>query len=374
MSFLASLFGKEVLIGVDIGSAYLKAVQVEATRDGFRVVRAAQQKTPVGAIRDGVVQDRDGVGAALRQMFKAAGMSATGATLAVSGPTVMVRQVQMPTMPEQILRKSIRYEAGKFIASSVDDSALAFEILGTVEDDPGLMNVMLVAAPREMVESRIDALERSGLEAAVIDLEAFALMRSLVECNWSRYSDGAMRALVDIGAAHTEVTIVLGTKFQLTRSLPIAGDTFTDALKNQLRVDAAEAEKRKMELDLSVLIHGTDDPAALEGPRAVQNILDELLREVRRSINYYQSQLPEGTPPQPLAEIVLAGGSSLMGGLADYVTARLGVEVRVGNAFENPAIDAPPESAAWLTEQAPRLGAALGLAVKDHMSAPASVK
>jgi type IV pilus assembly protein PilM len=286
----------------------------------------------------------------------------------------MVRQVQMPTMPEAVLRKSIRYEAGKFIASSVEDSALAFEILGPVEDDPGLMHVMLVAAPREMVESRVDALERSGLEAAVIDLEAFALMRSLVECNWNRYSDGAMRALVDIGAGHTEVTIVLGARFQLTRSLPIAGDTFTDALKNQLRVDAAEAEKRKMELDLSVLIHGSDDPAALEGPRAVQNVLDELLREVRRSINYYQSQLPEGTPHQPLAEIVLGGGSSLMGGLADYVTARLGVEVRVGNAFENPAIEAPAESAAWLAEQAPRLGTALGLAVKEHMHTPASVK
>lgn len=374
MSFLAQLFGKESLIGVDIGSAYLKAVQVEAHRDGFRVVRAAQQKTPPSAMRDGVIQDRDAVGGALRQMFKAAGMSATGAVLAVSGPTVMVRQVQMPTMPEAVLRKSIRYEAGKFIASSVDDSALAFEILGPVEDDPGLMNVMLVAAPRDMVESRIDSLERSGLEAAVIDLEAFALMRALVECNWTRYSDGAMRAIVDIGAAHTEVTIALGTKFQLTRSLPIAGDTFTDALKNQMRIDAAEAEKRKMELDMSVLIHGADDPAELEGPRAIQSIVDELLREVRRSINYYQSQLPEGSAQQPLAEILLGGGSSLMGGLAPYVAARLGVDVRVGNAFENPAIDAPAESAAWLAEQAPRLGAALGLAVKEHMHAPASVK
>jgi type IV pilus assembly protein PilM len=369
VSVLASLFGKETLVGLDIGSANLKAVQVDAHRDGFRVVRAAQQKTPPGAIRDGIITDRQGVADAVRQMLRAANISATGAVMSVAGPTVIVRQVQMPTMAEAVLKKSIRFEAGRFISSNVDDSALAFEIQGPVEDDPGQMNVMLVAAPREMVDSRVETVERAGLEAVSIDLESFALVRSLVECNWSRYNDGTMRALVDIGASHTEVTIVVGTQFQLTRSLPIAGDTFTDALKNQLRVDAVEAERRKAELDLTVLIQGSDDPAAYEAPRALQNILDELLREIRRSINYYQSQLPEGAQAQPLSEIVLAGGSAQMVGMAPYMTARLGTEVRVGDPFENPAIDAAPEAQAWLQEQAPRLGIGLGLAVKEFMVA-----
>ncbi|HVK04943.1 MAG TPA: type IV pilus assembly protein PilM [Armatimonadaceae bacterium] len=370
MSVLASLFGKETLVGLDIGSANLKAVQVDAHRDGFRVVRAAQQKTPPGAIRDGVVIDREAVGQAIRQMLKAANVSATGAVVSVAGPTVVVRQVQMPTMPEPMLRKSIRFEAGRFISSNVEDSALAFEILGPDPEDPGQMNVMLVAAPREMVDSRVAALERAGLEAVAVDVEAFALVRSLAECNWSRYNDGTLRAIVDIGASHTEVTITLGTQFQLTRSLPIAGDTFTDALKNQLRVDIADAERRKAELDLNVLVQGGESAAAYDAPRAVQNILDELLREIRRSINYYQSQLPEGASSQPLSEIILAGGSAQMTGLAPYMTARLGTEVRVGDPFENPAIDAAPEATAWLQEQAPRLGTALGLAVKEFMVVP----
>ena len=165
MSALASLFGKESLIGLDIGSANLKAVQVEATKDSFRIIRAAMQKTPDGAVRDGIVIDRDAVAGALRQMLRAAGISANGAVMAVSGPTVTVRQIQMPKMNEAALRRSARYEAAKYISSNIDDASLAFDILGVAPDEPNQMDVMLVAAPSEMVDSRVDTVERAGLEA-----------------------------------------------------------------------------------------------------------------------------------------------------------------------------------------------------------------
>lgn len=380
MSAFASLFGKETLIGLDIGSANLKAVQVDVLKTGFRVVRAAQQKTPPGAVRDGIVIDRDAVAQAIRQMLKAASISASGAVMAVSGPTVVVRHIKLPRMSEAALKKSIRYEAGKYISANVEDSALAFEIQGAADGEPDQMNVMLVAAPREMVESRIDTVERAGLEAVGVDLEAFALQRALVDCNRHRFDDGLLRALVDIGAAHTEVTILAGTHFALTRSIPIAGDTFTEALKNYLRVDVGEAERRKAEADLELLVRGSGAAEELEAPRALQSMLDEMLREIRRSINYYQSQLPEGADLQPLAEIVLAGGSAQIRGLAAYMNARLGTEVIVGNAFENPFFEATPEASPWLREQAARLGIGLGLAVKEFMptnltpsSSPAAV-
>ncbi|MBC8104791.1 MAG: pilus assembly protein PilM, partial [Cytophagales bacterium] len=126
-ALLASLFGKETLIGLDIGSANLKAVQVEAHRDSFRVVRAAQQKTPPGSVRDGVILDRDAVAGGIRQMLKTAGISGTGAVMAVAGPTVVVRQITLPKMTDAALRKSARYEASKYISANIDDSAIAFD-------------------------------------------------------------------------------------------------------------------------------------------------------------------------------------------------------------------------------------------------------
>ncbi len=371
-ALLASLFGKETLIGLDIGSANLKAVQVEAHRDSFRVVRAAQQKTPPGAVRDGVILDRDAVAGGIRQMLKTAGISGTGAVMAVAGPTVVVRQITLPKMTDAALRKSARYEASKYISANIDDSAIAFDILGPVEDDPNLMNVMLIAAPRDMVDSRIEVVERTGLEAVSIDIEAFALQRSLVDCNRTQYNDGALRAFIDMGASHTEVTLLIGTQFGLTRSINISGDTFTDAIKNQLRLDVGEAERRKTEVDLGYLLNpgSAPDTQSVEAPRAIQSVLDELLREVRRSINFYQSQQPETADPKPLAEILLSGGNSQLGGLAPYMTARLGTEVRLADVFDSTSFEAAPEAEVWLREQSPRLAIAAGLAVKEHLATP----
>jgi type IV pilus assembly protein PilM len=307
------------------------------------------------------------VATAIKQMLKAANISASSSVLSVSGPTVMVRQIKMPRMPEVALLKSARYEAGKYISSSVEDSALAFEILGAVPDEPSQMEVMMVAAPKEMVDSRVDIMEKAGLDVASIDTASFALVRALVDCNRSYFDDDALRAIVEIGATHSEVILLQGTSFALSRSIPISGNTLSDSLRNQLRVDDAEAERRKLELDLSVLIQGGDQEM-LETARVLQSVVDELLREIRRSASYYQSQVAETKGTQQLTEILLSGGSAQMTGLPQYVTARLGVEARVASALDSPLFEAAPEAEEWLRDQAPRLGVCLGLAVKEYMS------
>ena len=369
VSVFASFFGKETLLGLDIGGSTLKAMQVEAQRGRFKIVRAVQQPTPQGAIRDGIVMDPVAVGDAISQMLRAAGMTATSAVMAVSGPTVIVRQITMPKLSESVLKRSIRYEAGKYITSSLDDAALAFEILGPNVDDPSQMDVMLVAAPRELVDSRIAAVERAGLDAVAVDIEAFSLLRALAELNQEAFDDDNLRAIVDIGGTHTEVILLTGSKFALTRFIPISGDTFTDAVKNQLRIETAEAEAKKSDADMSILVSGAGDPAQLELARILQTTIDELLREIRRSINYFQSQLVEGETPAPLTEILLVGGSALIPGLAPYMTARLGTETRVCDPFDSPRLEMTPEAEEWLRTQGPHLGVALGLAVKENMNA-----
>ena len=111
----------------------------------------------------------------------------------------------------------------------------------------------------------------------------------------------------------------------------------------------------------------------MDSAKAVQSVLDELLREIRRSVNFYQSQ-QEGGEPRPLSEILLAGGSSQLGGLAEYITARLGTTARVADPFESPTFDSSAEAAEWLREQAPRLGTCLGLAIKEYMHSPIAPK
>lgn len=368
MSILGSLFGKETLVGIDIGSSAIKAVQVESYRAGFRVTRAAIQRTPPGTVRDGMVLSPEAVAMAINQALEAGGIVANTAALSVSGPAVAVRQIRVPRQNESALNRSIRYEAAKHIPTNLEESALAFEIQGAADDDPSQMNTMLVAAPRDLVDSRVSAASLAGLETASVDVEAFAAQRAVIELNRDEFADDSLRALVDIGASHTEVTLLSGNRFVLTRSVPIAGDTFTDALKNHYRIDAVEGEARKHDVDMAILVTGDGDPDATERARIVQTAVDELLREIRRSIHYFQSQLSETGQTINLSEILLVGGSAQMRGLPEFVVARLGIQARVIDPFSAPGIYVGTPAETLVQEQASALGIALGLALKEPMS------
>ena len=383
---LTQVFGKEKIVGIDIGSRFIKAVSAEAGRTpgSWRILKAAITPTPHDAVRDGIVVDQAGVAAALRALLSGAGIDANAVVCAISGNSVIVRHVKMPKMPESVLRKSVRFEAAKHISSSVEDSLIEFEITGPVPGEDDKMSVMLVAAPSDMVESRLSALALAGLEPVAVDMEAFALQRALVDLSPTRPGEGATLALLDIGATTTDVNIIAGGQFALTRNIPIAGDSFTQALKAVAPgAGWEELERLKTGVDMAALLQGEGgESEAADLARALQPAIDELLREVRRSTNYYQSQLadaansilPPGTTAQtsgPVSKIVITGGSAKMGGLEAYMSARLGVPVEIWNPFQNPELESGLLLQSFVDENHPLLVTGIGLALKELTKEPA---
>ncbi len=362
---LSSLFGKESTVGIDIGSNCIKAVEIVPTGRGWELANAAVTPCPRDAIKDGVIVNIVDVSHEIRAMLKDAGIRATGAICGISGSQVIVRQVQFPKMPEAVLRKSIRYEASKYISSSMEDSVVEFEIIGDAED-PNQMNVWLVAAPREMIESRVKTLESAGLEPLVVDVEAFSLIRSLVEFSSSdRYLRQTV-ALVDLGASHTDVNVVSHGQFALTRNIPIAGDSFTNAIKGLTGATFDEAEKTKIEMTaacpLDQLSTGQTDN---RNWKVVQPLLDELIRELKRSINYYHSQFPEGNVDAFVSKIILTGGTARMPGMGAYISSKLNIGTEIADIFTETAIDAGRVPHEFLDEHGPVLAVATGLALKE---------
>jgi len=365
---LSSLFSKETTVGIDIGSSCIKAVEIEPTQNGWTLANAAVIPTPREAIKDGIVINIVDVSQEIRSMLRDAGIKATGAICAISGSQVIVRQVQFPKMPESALRKSIRYEASKYISSSMEDSVVEFEILGDAED-PSQMNVMLVAAPREMVDSRVITLESAGLEPLVIDIESFALIRSLVEFSATDEYLHKTVALIDMGASHTDVDIVSMGEFALTRNIPIAGDNFTNAIKSLTGSTFEEAEQTKLEMTAHSAIHelNSNEPDN-KSWRVVQPLVDELIREIRRSIHFYQSQFPEGSTESFVSKIVLTGGSARMAGMDAYVAGKLSIPTEVAHVFKQTAISTGSVSHQFLEEHGPVLAVCTGLALKELIS------
>ncbi|MCS7308785.1 MAG: type IV pilus assembly protein PilM, partial [Armatimonadetes bacterium] len=248
------------------------------------------------------------------------------------------------------------------------------------------MQVLLVVAPREMVDAQIRTLELAGLEALAIEVEAFALYRALFEMNHTALArwNGSPAAMADLGASYTNLYIASSNGFFLTRNIPIAGNTFTQTVQSVLQCSWSEAERFKRTVDFRQLLKrrntrsrastADDEAVPTESAgsaqeeavlKALQGQVDELLREVRRSLHYYQSQFPEGSPHGQVSRLVLTGGSSQISGLAEYAAARLGLEVELGDPFNNPDFDTAHISAEALQMFAPVLGIAVGLAVRE---------
>lgn len=323
------LLANENLISIDIGSCNIKIIYVDVAKHGGAITHAVSCPTPPDAVKEGIIINALETAEAIQFAMRSAGIKGANAVTAIAGPGVVVRTVVMPRMSEQILRKSIRFEAGKYISVPMEDSVVEFDILGDAPDNQ--MSVALVAAPREMIDSRATVLEQSGLEPLSIDIEAFATLRALVEMNPDESFRKGTIALLDIGSSHTEINLVSSGVLMLTRTIPIAGTALTNAIKGAESCSDQDAEQIKHALDITP----SADLSAASGPstslRSVQQLIDELLREIRRSFNYYQSQLPEGASESAIERVVITGGSSRMKGLAPYMQSRLNVDVTLGN-------------------------------------------
>jgi len=354
--------GNKAFVGLDLGHYSIKAVQLERTPSGWKVTRAASVPTPDESIKDGVVVDTTSMAVAIRSLLKEAHISASSAYVAVAGGSVVVRTVRIPSMPEATLRKSIKFEAGRYVPTSVADSYIEFEILGP-PDEENQMEVLIVAAPKEVVESRIKACQLAGLDVEAVDVEPFAAYRSLVEADETNGWLGGTVALVDIGSTTTSMSVVRDGVFAMTRSIPNGGKTLTEALKSYFKLGDDDAEAGKRQLDVSEL---SDEAKVKENPplRVLQSHLDDLVREIRRSLNYYQSQQTDAASNQ-VSRVLITGGGAKLPGITQYLAHKLQLPAMSAGVLANPrfAHSGPPE------EGGLDLAVASGLAMRTHPNA-----
>jgi len=364
------IFGKtnaDAVIGLDIGSHSIKLAQLEQTREGLVLKKAGSRPTPPETVKAGVVLDPTQVAKEVTALLEALQVETDAACVACAGPTMVVRELQLPAVSERQLRKSLNWEARNYISFPVEDSVIEYQMLGR---ENGQIKVMMVAVPRELVDGQVETLALAGLEAVAVEIQPFSAIRALVEWPGEQAPDETV-ALVGLGAAYTDINIVRGCNFVLTRMIPIAGDSMTEAIASALGVDAAKAAALKetaMQVVSSEEERAMLDPFAQQASRAVEPLLDELVREIRRSLAYYdyQQQAPAQEAAMPgVNRIVVSGGTSKMAGLAAYLQAQLGVPVTGSALYDDGRIPAPGLSREYLEEHGPGLVVATGLALRE---------
>lgn len=354
---------KKSSVGIDIGHANIRVAQAEKTTTGFKINKFAQVETPKEAIRDGQISQPELVGHAIKHAMKEAHIHASSAVVAAAGGAVFIRTVQFPKMSPQMLRDSVKFEAGRYVPGSVEDSYVEAEYLGPHGESQ--MDVLLVAAPRDSVGARMTACAIAGLEVEVVETETFAAYRSLLEVDPSREAADKTYMLVNIGAANTFVSVIQKGVYLMHRSMPNAGNMLTDALKQAFKLEQVDAEAGKSVLDLHELLStgSTENPPL----KVIATMVDDIIRELRRSLNFLQtqSQQSEGTTQVEIDAVVLCGGGAKLKGMAAYMETKLNLPVHAVGIFDNPFITHSISVAGNGID----LAVAAGLAMRPHMKA-----
>lgn len=355
------MFNKKSYVGLDMGHHSIKAVQIERSSAGWKVSKIATAPTPKDAVKDGVVVDPHAMSYAVKDLLRDAKIQPASAHIAVSGGQVMVRNVRIPRMTEATLRKSIKFEASRYVPSSVEDSFIEFEIIGPADENQ--MDVIVVAAPKDLVQSRIQVLENLGIDVESVDIEAFSTYRALIEADQSQDWSRATFSIVDIGAMNAKLSVIQQGQFVMTRTIPGGGQVLTESLKSYFKLSEEDAESGKSQLDVGQLIAGETK----ENPplRVIQPHVDDLIREIRRSLNYHQSQLAESTADNQVSVLVLTGGGARLPGLAGYMEHKLGLKTLAAGVFDNPRFN----NMTGRLDGGHDLSVAVGLAMRSHSKA-----
>jgi type IV pilus assembly protein PilM len=311
-------------IGLDIGTSGVRAAELSFGKGQVTLDKFGQVALPDGAVRDGEVINVDAVAAAIKQLWAHTKFSSKKVVIGVANQKVVVRQVDLPWMPADELKKSLAYQVSDLIPMPVEAAVLDFHPLEERTGDTGarLVRGLLVAASRDMVNASLEAVQRGGLTPVMVDLTSFAVIRSVAAID--DIGVGApVEALVDIGARVTNIIVHQGGVPKFVRILLMGGQDVTDAVAERMGVPQDEAEAMKQGLSA--------EPATGFGPQAADRVVDATMAtfvdEVRGSLDYYLAS----SGSAPIAKLSLTGGGARLARLAERLAVATRVTVDVGN-------------------------------------------
>ena len=347
MALFGLLGGGKSSVGLDVGSGIIKLVVIEHGGSEPEITKVATTEVAADAIVEGEVMDPAIVAEAIRGLFSAAGVRKKNVVTAVGGRDVIVKKIQMDRMKESDAREVIRWEAEQHVPFDMANVELDFQILD--EDAEGLqMNVLLVAAKRELVESRLSLLQEAGLEAGVVDVDAFAIHNAF-EVNHADAMQGIV-GLVNIGHEVTNVNILEDGVPVLTRDLSLGTRRFREDLQREKGLSAEDSEQA---------IQGVQQNADLQG--YVDTHGEEIAVGVERAAAFLATS---SRGAGGLARVYTSGGGSRIPGLNEVLGARLRVAVEQANPLQALRVKDSVFEMVPLDAVAPLLMLSVGLALR----------
>jgi type IV pilus assembly protein PilM len=339
------------LVGLDIGSSAVKAVELKTAGRAYKVATYGSEPLPPDSIVDGAIIDGAAVADAIRRLFEARGIRTKDVAASLSGNAVIVKKITLPVMTETELAESIYWEAEQYIPFDIQDVNLDYQVLdGGDPAAKGTMDVLLVAAKKEKIADYTGVIAQAGRTAVVVDVDAFALQNAY-EVNYG-IDPGAVVVLLNAGASATNINILNGDQSVFTRDVSIGGNAYTEALQRELSLplDVADQLKRGMAVD------GVTFDDARPVLRAVS---ENVMLEIQKTFDFFKATASSDR----IDRIVVSGGASRAEGFVEMLKERFEAPVELFDPFKKIAFDVK-KLGAESAEAASTAAVAVGLALR----------
>jgi len=342
---------KKGVIGLDIGSSSIKLVELVESKNGYKLVNLGIAPLPPEAIVDGALMDSVTIIDTIRELIGNTKVKTKDVITSVSGHSVIVKKISLPLMSEAELEESIQWEAERYIPFDINDVNIDFQIFGSSTENPEVMEVVLVAAKKDIINDYVSVVIESGLNPVVIDVDAFAI-ENMLAVNYEIEKDETV-AMANVGASITNINILKNNMTAFTRDIFKGGNQITEEIQRQLHIDYEEAEKIKT---------GNKIDAASQS--VIQDVLrlasESLANEIGNSIEFFQST----TTYEKISKLYLSGGGSKIKEFDMILQQQIGIPVEIVNPFKKIEYSEKHFDLEYLREIGPMMAVGVGLATR----------
>ncbi len=302
------------VLGVDIGSNSIKLCLLKKAKTGELVLsKMTTRSYEKDLLHDGNIIDNAYVAQELKNLMATNGITAKTAASALSSYSVITKRITMPFLDKEALESSIQLEVENIIPFPLKDIYYNYYVMGVDEEKEGMMNLLIVAAKKEIVDGYMETFDLAGLNLSVLDVDIFAVT-NLVELIYQ--PKGYSVLVADVGASVTNIAIVKEVNIEFTREILIGGKYVTNEIARSQKVSPKEAEEKKLALG--------DDIMPL-----LQDLASSVSSEISKTVNFYVATKPRET----VGKIYLTGGSCRLSGLREQIEKETGIDVEFLNPF-----------------------------------------
>ncbi|MDT4954291.1 MAG: type pilus assembly protein PilM [Acidobacteriota bacterium] len=344
-------FGKKNLVGVDIGSSSVKAVELQGKTGNLQLVSLGYENLQTDSIVDGQIMELNDVSNVISNIFREHQIKTDRIAAGVSGHSVIVKNIVVPQMSADELEESIEWHAEEHIPFDISDVSLDYQVTGS---SPDALQVLMAACKRDKVANLKQAIQLAGKQPAVIDVDAFAL-QNCYEVNYQPMA-GQIVALLNVGASTMNINVLNGNKSVFTRDVSVGGNQYTSLLQKELglTLEQAEAVKRGMPVP--------DGKEVQDLEQILETVSDILALEISKTMDFYRATAEDGEGT--VQKILISGGGSKLNGLPEYLAKRFEMPVEVLDPFRQIKVDARRFDPDYMREVVPEMAIAVGLALR----------